>query len=74
MTPMAHDHGATAPARPVWAVVPASSVPVGHRAGTGLAAAEANARGEYDMQYNARKEQVVEIYHRAFVAAGMLEK
>jgi GrpB-like predicted nucleotidyltransferase (UPF0157 family) len=39
------------------------------------AAAEANARGEHDMQYNARKEQVIrEIYHRAFVAAGLLEK
>jgi GrpB-like predicted nucleotidyltransferase (UPF0157 family) len=39
------------------------------------AAAEANARGEHDMQYNARKQQVIrEIYHRAFVAAGLLEK
>jgi GrpB-like predicted nucleotidyltransferase (UPF0157 family) len=38
------------------------------------AAAEANARGEHDMQYNARKEEVIrEIYHRAFVAAGLLE-
>jgi GrpB-like predicted nucleotidyltransferase (UPF0157 family) len=37
------------------------------------AAAEANARGEHDMQYNARKEEVIrEIYHRAFVAAGLL--
>jgi GrpB-like predicted nucleotidyltransferase (UPF0157 family) len=37
------------------------------------AAAEANARGEHVMQYNARKEQVIrEIYHRAFVAAGLL--
>jgi GrpB-like predicted nucleotidyltransferase (UPF0157 family) len=39
------------------------------------AAAEANARGEHDMQYNARKQQVIrEIYHRAFVAAGLLEQ
>jgi GrpB-like predicted nucleotidyltransferase (UPF0157 family) len=39
------------------------------------AAAEANARGEHDMQYNARKQQVIrEIYHRAFAAAGLLEK
>jgi GrpB-like predicted nucleotidyltransferase (UPF0157 family) len=39
------------------------------------AAAEANARGEHVMQYNARKQQVIrEIYHRAFVAAGLLEK
>jgi GrpB-like predicted nucleotidyltransferase (UPF0157 family) len=38
------------------------------------AAAEANARGEHDMQYNARKQQAIrEIYHRAFVAAGLLE-
>jgi GrpB-like predicted nucleotidyltransferase (UPF0157 family) len=38
------------------------------------AAAEANARGEHDMQYNARKQQVIrEIYQRAFVAAGLLE-
>ena len=38
------------------------------------AAAEANARGEHVMQYNARKQQVIrEIYHRAFVAAGLLE-
>jgi GrpB-like predicted nucleotidyltransferase (UPF0157 family) len=38
------------------------------------AAAEANARGEHDMQHNARKQQVIrEIYHRAFVAAGLLE-
>ena len=38
------------------------------------AAAAANARGEHAMQYNARKEQVVrEIYHRAFVAAGLLD-
>jgi len=39
------------------------------------AAAEANARGEHAMQYNARKQQVIrEIYHRAFVAAGLLEQ
>jgi GrpB-like predicted nucleotidyltransferase (UPF0157 family) len=39
------------------------------------AAAEANACGEHDMQYNARKQQIIrEIYHRAFVAAGLLEK
>jgi GrpB-like predicted nucleotidyltransferase (UPF0157 family) len=39
------------------------------------AAAEANARGEHVMQYNARKQQVIrEIYHRAFVAAALLEK
>jgi GrpB-like predicted nucleotidyltransferase (UPF0157 family) len=39
------------------------------------AAAEANSRGEHVMQYNARKEQVIrEIYHRAFVAAGLLEE
>ena len=38
------------------------------------AAAEANARGEHDMQYNARKQRVIrEIYSRAFVAAGLLE-
>ncbi|HEY2079238.1 MAG TPA: GrpB family protein [Streptosporangiaceae bacterium] len=39
------------------------------------AAADANSRGEHVMQYNARKQQVIrEIYHRAFVAAGLLEK
>ena len=39
------------------------------------AASEANARGEHVMQYNARKEQVIrEIYHRAFVAAGLLDE
>jgi GrpB-like predicted nucleotidyltransferase (UPF0157 family) len=39
------------------------------------AAAEANAAGEHVMQYNARKQQVIrEIYHRAFVAAGLLEE
>lgn len=39
-----------------------------------LAAAEAaNAGGEHVMQYNARKQQVIRaIYHRAFVAAGLL--
>jgi GrpB protein len=32
-------------------------------------------RGEHVMQYNACKEQVIrEIYHRAFVAAGLLEE
>jgi GrpB-like predicted nucleotidyltransferase (UPF0157 family) len=37
------------------------------------AAAQANARGEHVMQYNARKEQVIrEIYLRAFEAAGLL--
>ena len=37
------------------------------------AASIANAVGEHVMQYNARKQQVVrEIYHRAFVAAGLL--
>jgi GrpB-like predicted nucleotidyltransferase (UPF0157 family) len=39
------------------------------------AAAEANAGGEHVMQYNARKEQVIrEIYHRAFMATGLLEE
>jgi GrpB-like predicted nucleotidyltransferase (UPF0157 family) len=39
------------------------------------AASEANAAGEHVMQYNARKQQVIrEIYHRAFVAAGLLEE
>lgn len=38
------------------------------------AAAAANAGGEDMMQYNARKERVVrEIYHRVFVATGLLE-
>ena len=38
------------------------------------AATAANASGEHVMQYNARKEQVIrEIYHRAFVAAGLLD-
>jgi GrpB-like predicted nucleotidyltransferase (UPF0157 family) len=39
------------------------------------AASDANAGGEHVMQYNARKQQVIrEIYHRAFVAAGLLEE
>jgi GrpB-like predicted nucleotidyltransferase (UPF0157 family) len=39
------------------------------------AAAAANASGEHVMQYNARKQQVVrDIYHRAFVAAGLIEE
>jgi GrpB-like predicted nucleotidyltransferase (UPF0157 family) len=39
------------------------------------AAASANEAGEHVMQYNARKQQVIrEIYHRAFVAAGLLEE
>lgn len=39
------------------------------------AAAEANARGEHVMQYNARKEQLIrEIYQRAFAAAGLLPR
>jgi GrpB-like predicted nucleotidyltransferase (UPF0157 family) len=38
------------------------------------AASAANAAGEHVMQYNARKEQVImEIYHRAFVATGLLD-
>jgi GrpB-like predicted nucleotidyltransferase (UPF0157 family) len=38
------------------------------------AAFMANAAGEHVMQYNARKQQVIrEIYHRAFVAAGLLD-
>ena len=38
------------------------------------AASEANVGGEHVMQYNARKQQVIrEIYHRAFMAAGLLE-
>jgi len=37
------------------------------------AASEANASGNHVMQYNARKQQLIrEIYHRAFVAAGLL--
>ncbi len=37
------------------------------------AASEANAAAEHVIQYNARKQQVIrEIYHRAFVAAGLL--
>ena len=39
------------------------------------AASGANAAGEHVMQYNARKQQVIrEIYHRVFVAAGLLEE
>jgi GrpB-like predicted nucleotidyltransferase (UPF0157 family) len=39
------------------------------------AAAEANAGGEHVMQYNARKQQIIrEIYHRAFVAAGLIRE
>jgi GrpB-like predicted nucleotidyltransferase (UPF0157 family) len=39
------------------------------------AASAANAAGEHIMQYNARKQQVIrEIYHRAFVAAGLVEE
>jgi GrpB-like predicted nucleotidyltransferase (UPF0157 family) len=38
------------------------------------AASEANSGGEHVMQYNARKQQVIrEIYHRAFVAAALIE-
>ena len=37
------------------------------------AAAQARRSGEHSMQYNARKEQVIrEIYHRAFVATGLI--
>jgi GrpB-like predicted nucleotidyltransferase (UPF0157 family) len=39
------------------------------------AASEANAAGEDVMQYNARKQLVIrEIYHRAFLAAGLLKE
>jgi GrpB-like predicted nucleotidyltransferase (UPF0157 family) len=39
------------------------------------AAAESNAAGEHTMQYNARKEQLLrEIYHRAFLATGLLDQ
>ena len=39
------------------------------------AASDANAGGEHVMQYNARKQQVIrEIYHRAFVAAGLIKE
>jgi GrpB-like predicted nucleotidyltransferase (UPF0157 family) len=39
------------------------------------AASAANAAGEHVMQYNARKQQVIrEIYHRAFLAAGLLQE
>lgn len=38
------------------------------------AAAEAFSSGEHSMQYNARKQKVMrEIYHRAFVATGLLD-
>ena len=46
-----------------------------YAAATREAASEASVRGEHVMQYNARKQQVIrEIYHRAFVAAGLLEE
>jgi GrpB-like predicted nucleotidyltransferase (UPF0157 family) len=39
------------------------------------AASAANEAGEHAMQYNARKERVVrEIYHRAFLASGLLDE
>jgi GrpB-like predicted nucleotidyltransferase (UPF0157 family) len=39
------------------------------------AASKANAQGEHVEQYNARKQRVIrEIYHRAFVAAGLLDQ
>lgn len=39
------------------------------------AARAANAGGEHSMQYNARKERTIrEIYHRSFVAAGLLDE
>jgi GrpB-like predicted nucleotidyltransferase (UPF0157 family) len=39
------------------------------------AASEASKAGEHVMHYNARKQQVIrEIYHRAFVAVGLLEE
>lgn len=39
------------------------------------AAVAANMAGEHVMQYNSRKQQVIrEIYHRAFIAAGLLDK
>jgi GrpB-like predicted nucleotidyltransferase (UPF0157 family) len=39
------------------------------------AAAQANAGGEHVEQYNARKQPVIrEIYHRAFLAAGLLQE
>jgi GrpB-like predicted nucleotidyltransferase (UPF0157 family) len=38
------------------------------------AAAMAQSLGEHSMQYNARKDQVIRgIYHRAFVATGLLK-
>ena len=46
-----------------------------YAAAKGRAASAANAGAEHVMQYNARKQQVIrEIYHRAFVAAGLLEE
>jgi len=46
-----------------------------YAAGKRQAASEANIGGEHVMRYNARKQQVIrEIYHRAFVAAGLLEQ
>ena len=46
-----------------------------YAAGKRQAASEANVGGEHVMRYNARKQQVIrEIYHRAFVAAGLLEQ
>jgi len=46
-----------------------------YAAAKGRAASAANARAEHVMQYNARKQQVIrEIYHRAFVAAGLLQE
>lgn len=39
------------------------------------AASEANAGGEHVMQYNARKQQLIrDIYHKAFLAAGLLQQ
>jgi GrpB-like predicted nucleotidyltransferase (UPF0157 family) len=39
------------------------------------AASAANAAGEHVMQYNARKQPIIrDIYHRAFVATGLLEE
>jgi GrpB-like predicted nucleotidyltransferase (UPF0157 family) len=39
------------------------------------AAEAANAAGEHVIQYNARKQQIIrEIYHRAFLAAGLLRE
>ena len=39
------------------------------------AASDANTGGEHVMQYNARKQHVIrDIYHKAFVAAGLLQQ